>query len=222
MIVSCLHVLSFNLKQCMRCIKIPHHLLKIWFSSRWYYIWMVGQRNLPGENKKQQAPQAAKFLPSELRKPSTISHHKSFLASLPSWGQELIWIMDLDGFGTESAINLETCNLASSSSMASWTYSGPKVITFKKPSTTSRAQTKYYSKYDEICFEQKIGWLGEHHMSLNGLNLHSNNGAQSKLPISAAGPRLAPLRLQPQLLWQPSLLLPWPPSAQVFKESLKV
>lgn len=32
-----------------------------------------------------------------------------------------------------------------------------------------------------------------------------------KKPINAAGPRLAPLGLQPQPLWRPSLLLPWPP-----------
>jgi len=52
--------------------------------------------------KKQQAPQAAGFLPSELRKPITISHHEPLLASLPSCGTGAH--MD-HGFGTKSAIN---------------------------------------------------------------------------------------------------------------------
>ena len=74
MIVSCLPVLSFNLKQRMRCIEIPHQILRI--SSWWDYIWLFLAeeiRNLPGENKKQQAPQHRRlqdFLLRNLENPS--------------------------------------------------------------------------------------------------------------------------------------------------------
>lgn len=96
MIVSCLQVLSFNLKQHMLCIEIPHQILE--------NLKLMGLQSAWWEQKTTStaAPQAAGFLASELRKPITISHHEPLLASLPSSGTGAH--MD-HGFGTKSASN---------------------------------------------------------------------------------------------------------------------